>query len=99
MLEHRDVSPHPGMNIALHRNRNFLTRKGLFKRNAVRLSHVPLPIIVGSRMNIVSGFVAIHDLKLLSGLERQYVGLVLAAFLFESGRLRRRLKVVGGESI
>src|SRR5690242_19907692 len=60
MLEHCDVSLHPRMHVALDWNRDLLTRKGLLKGHSVRLRHVPLPIIAGSWMDIMRGFVAIH---------------------------------------
>src|SRR5580704_19367541 len=86
MFEYRDIASHPRMHIALNRNSNLLPRERFFHWHSVRLGLVPLPIVVGHRMDIVRGRIAVDDIKFLICLQCQYVRLVLAAFLLDHRR-------------
>ena len=58
----------------------------------MRLGPVPLPIVGWTGMNIVGGFVAVHHIELLMGLQSQHMRFVLATFLLHHGRLCWRFK-------
>src|SRR5215471_16488529 len=92
MLENSNIALHPGMHVAFDWNRNLLASERLLQGNPVRLSHVPLAIIARGGMNVMRGFIAVHDFELLMGLHCEHVRLVLATLLFEDRRPIRRLK-------
>src|SRR5579862_1333136 len=53
-LHHVDVHLHPWMLVALHRQHDFFTREILLnRRGRRRLRFVPLPVVLGSRMDVV----------------------------------------------
>src|SRR5215468_8812748 len=51
MLKDSDVTLHPRMHVALHRDRDLLAGKALFHRCAGRLRFVPFSVISRKRMN------------------------------------------------
>src|SRR5215831_17481384 len=84
MLEHCNVSPHPGMNVALYRNRNLFSWKRFFCFGSWRLRLVPLTVVGGYRMNIVGSGIVVHDLYPLVRLHSQHVRLIHATLLIEN---------------
>ncbi len=84
VLQDTDVSLHPWVLVAFHRNQDLRTRKGLFDwRCTVRLSLIPLRIVFWLRVNIVLGWVAVSDTQLLISLNTQNMWPVVAAVLIE----------------
>src|ERR1700757_835334 len=69
-----EVSLHPGVQIALHRNELFIlvgVREG---RGAWWLEFVPLAVELGEGMNVVGERVAVGDFQLLAGADGEDVG-------------------------
>src|SRR5579864_9558439 len=62
MLEDRDVASHPRVDVALHRNCDFFTRKRRTERKPGRLCLVELAIVVRRRMDVVRRWIRIDDL-------------------------------------
>src|ERR1700756_312861 len=86
-FEYGEPSVHPGMNLALHRNK-FGTVELLHDgRRARWLRFVPLRVNLRHGMDIVRSLVAIHHVQLLPGVQRDDVRNVLAPFLREGDRL------------
>src|SRR3989442_8237030 len=67
MLEDGNVALHPGMNLALHGNGDFLSREGIRNvRRAGRLRLVPFTVVLRHRMDIVRRLVGVFDVKRLT---------------------------------
>ena len=47
MFENSNISSHPGMDVALNRDRDFFSRKRLFHPGTRKLSFIPLPVLAG----------------------------------------------------
>src|ERR1700760_2321548 len=90
VLHNREVSLHPWVNVAFHRNKLFLLvgiRKG---RDARRLNFVPLAINAGNRVDVVRERVAVGNFNFLADAECQHMRGVVAALLVENSRRRGR---------
>src|ERR1700693_5129386 len=59
VFENGDVTAHPGMHVAFHRNPDFGPRKTDFDVLAWRLRHIKFAIVDRDRMDVVSRRVAI----------------------------------------
>src|SRR5882757_1783762 len=62
-LHDGDVAVHPGMDVALNRNRDFFGGEfHVERRGTRRLRLIPLRILRGQRMDVVRSLVAVYDL-------------------------------------
>src|SRR5215469_294456 len=94
VLEHGDVSAHPRMHVALHRDGNFLACEGVFHLGAGWLRLIPLAVIRRHRMDVMRSGIVVHQLQLLISAHSHHVRLVHAALLFDDNRLARRIKLL-----
>src|SRR5258707_5615334 len=53
MFEHRHITPHPGMNVALYGDRYLCSRESFFRFGSGGLRLVPFAVVGGYRMVIV----------------------------------------------
>src|ERR1039457_2846923 len=84
MVYDADIGPHPRMDVALHRNHDFLPGKSLdliLAAGGLRL--VPIVVDRWLRVDIVVGAVAGLDVDVLSGHDPDHARLVHAAILIE----------------
>src|SRR5207253_11504724 len=63
MLENRNISPHPGVNVALHRDCDLFSSESFFRYGSGRLRLVPLAVIDGHRMDIVGSWIVVHHFQ------------------------------------
>ena len=93
-LQNREPAVHPGMDIALHRNELRLVE--LLAESAAS----PAAATCSTRGSpwpadeYCASLVGIDDLQFLTGVQREHVRNILAAFLGEGDGLRRRAGVV-----
>src|SRR5690242_8559650 len=73
MFEHRNVTVHPGMHVALDWNCDLFSRECLLHRSTRRLSLVPFAIVSRLRMDVVHRLVFVLHIKFLMSLHRDHV--------------------------
>src|SRR5260370_22824771 len=76
MFEHRHITPHPGMNIALYGDRNLGSRKSFFRFGSGGLRLVPFAVVGRYRVDIVRSRIAVHYFQPLIRLHSQQVRLL-----------------------
>ncbi|MGC1452957.1 MAG: hypothetical protein WA830_23245 [Candidatus Sulfotelmatobacter sp.] len=88
------------MNIAFNGNELFVFVGVGKRRRFRRLDAAPFAIHLGERMDVVSYWVAIPDLDLLTDSDRENMHLVAAAFLIEgrsAGRAHIGIRLASGD--
>src|SRR5208283_1815124 len=88
VLEHRAVTVHPGVQIALHRNCDLFPGKRFVHAGTRRLGLVPFAIVRRRGMDVVRRGVVVHHVQRLIRPHRQYVRHVHAALLLDDHGLR-----------
>src|SRR5258708_10608651 len=99
MFEHRHITPHPGMNVALYGDRYLCSRESFFRFGSVGRRLVPFAVVGGYRMDIVRSRIAVHYFQPLIRLHRQHVRLIHATLLSENDRLTRRVKSLSAQPV
>src|SRR5215472_902081 len=96
--ENKKIGPHPGMNVADDRNRQFLMREGCHIRLPTRGDRaVPRTIVARDRMDVVRRGVSILHFEGLTGHHRQHARKVHAVFLIEHGGILGSVVAIAAE--
>src|SRR6202021_3918797 len=93
-LKYGKLSVHPGMDVALHRDKFRLVVFGCDWWSAGRLRLIPLDIDFGQGVNVVRWLVVVYNLQFLIGVHFQKMRNVLAALLIKGDGLRGNLAVI-----
>ena len=100
ILEHENVTLHPGVHVALHRYGHFGAAERVVDGSGTwRLRLIPLAIVFRHRVNVVGGLVVILDFECLAGHQGDDVGVVHATLLVEHDRLFGRVEVIVSETV
>src|SRR5262245_7372179 len=98
VVEDARVGAHPLVNVALEAHRGLGAVELLDRFHALEgLADVELAVLLGERMDVVQGSVAVEDLQRLPRLDAEHVRPVLTTMLVQGHRLGRR-RVVAGDA-